>query len=327
ERKKKERLTTLMQWHDEARSIASVLYSKTLFGAKHPYGIPEMGNEKSIRSMKVDDLKKFHSQYFHPANGTLIVVGDVSKDAIQQKLEKIFVGWKADKAASVNLSSVEQVDGRTIYMVDKPGAAQSVIRIGRIGAPRMTEDYFAIQVMNTILGGSFSSRLNQNIRETHGYAYGASSSFSFRPYAGPFTAASDVQTNVTDSALSEFMKELNNIANVSDDDITRGKNYLALGYPDNFSSIASVAGMLTEIVLYKLPDDYFNNYVQKVLAVTKEDVQRVAKKYIDTENLAIIVVGDRAKIEKGVKGLNLGKIKNYSIDDVLGKAPKVEAGM
>ncbi len=324
ERKKKERLTSLMQQHDEARSIASVLYNRTLFGSKHPYGIPDIGNEKSLRSMKVEDLKKFYTQYFQPANAAIIVVGDISKDALQQKLEKLFAGWKADKAAEVKLPSASQVDGRTIYLVDKPGAAQSVIRIGRIGAARTTEDYYAIQVMNTILGGSFSSRLNQNLRETHGYTYGASSAFSFRPTPGPFTAASDVQTNVSDSALFEFMKELKNIANVTDDDVSRAKNYLALGYPSDFSTIGSIAGMLSDLTFYNLPDDYFNHYVQNVLALTKEDIQRVANKYIDADNLAIIIVGDRAKIEKGIKALNVGKIKNLSIDDVLGKAPKLD---
>ncbi len=216
------------------------------------------------------------------------------------------------------------MSGRKIYLVDKPGAAQSVVRFGRIGVERLTEDYYAIQVMNTILGGSFSSRLNQNLRETHGYSYGASSSFGFRPAPGPFTASSDVQTNVTDSALVEFMKELRGIKEISDDDLNRAKNYLALGYPDNFSSIASIARMLSELVLYNLPDDYFNNYIQKILAVKKEDVLRVAKKYVDPENIAVIVVGDKKEIEKGIKALNLGSIKNYSIVDVLGKAPKVE---
>jgi zinc protease len=324
ERKKKERLTRLMQWHDEPRAIANVIFGRTLYGTKHPYGIPDIGNEKSLRAMKSEDLKAFHAQNFLPSNSTLVIVGDVAKNGIQQKLEKTFAGWQGGKTPEVKLPSIDQVSGRKIYLVDKPGAAQSVLRFGRIGVERMTDDYYAIQVMNTILGGSFSSRLNQNIREEHGYAYGANSSFSFRPMPGPFTAASDVQTNKTDSALIEFMKELRGISDISDDDLARGKNYLALGYPDNFSSLGSIAGMLSELVLYNLPDDYFNNYIQKILAVTKDDVVRVAKKYIDTENIAVIVVGDKKEIEKGIKALNLGSIKNYSIVDVLGKAPKIE---
>ena len=326
ERKKTERLTTLMQWHDQARAIASVIYNRTLFGSSHPYGIPDMGNEASIRAMKVDDPKKFYAAYLHPGNATLIIVGDLKKDAIQKQLEKIFKGWKAHKPALAMVAAAPQITGRTVYVVDKPGSAQSVIRIGRIGVARTSEDYFAIQVMNTILGGSFSSRLNQNIREEHQYTYGAGSMFAFRPAPGAFTAYADVQTNVTDSSLIQFMYELGRISDITDDEVSRAKNYLALGYPDDFSTIASITGAMADLALYNLPDDYFNNYIQKILAVTKDDIVNAAKKYIDANNLAIVVVGDKAKIEQGITNLNLGKIVDYSIDDVLGKAPVVEGG-
>jgi predicted Zn-dependent peptidase len=179
-------------------------------------------------------------------------------------------------------------------------------------------------VLNTILGGSFTSRLNQNLRETNQFAYGAGSQFDFRVLPGPFLAASDVFTNVTDKALTEFMKELNNILKpVSDEELTRAKNYLALGYPDNFQSVGQIAGQLGEVVTYNLPDDYFNTYIQRVQAVTKADVERVAKKYLDPEKVAMIVVGDRKTIEQGVRDLKLGPVEVLSIEDVLGKAPKL----
>ncbi|MBI4547506.1 MAG: insulinase family protein [Ignavibacteriae bacterium] len=325
ERQRKERLTTLLQWHDEPRSIASVLFSRTLFGEKHPYGKPTIGNEKTLRTFKVDDLKKFHSTYFKSNNATLIVVGDVTPSNIVSKLEAHFGTWKAGTIPSVSWSTVKQIEDRRVYLTDKPGAAQSEIRIGCIGVERMTGDYFPLLVMNTILGGSFTSRLNQNLREQHGYAYGASSRFDFRPLPGPFIAAAAVQTAVTDKSLIEFMKELNGILQpVTDDELTRAKNYLALGYPDNFQTIGQIAGQLSELVVYNLPDEYFNNYIQQVNAVTKEDVQRVAQKYFDPEKVAIIVVGDRKQIEKGVSGLKLGPMKHLTITDVLGKAPKVQ---
>jgi predicted Zn-dependent peptidase len=217
------------------------------------------------------------------------------------------------------------VEKRRIYLVDKPGAAQTEIRIGRIGVPRKTNDYYAISVMNTILGGSFTSRLNQNLREQHGYSYGAFSSFSFRPLPGPFIASAAVQTEVTDKALAEFIKELNRILKpVTDDELVRGKNYVALSFPSEFQNVGQIAGNLQELVIYDLPDDYFNNYTSRILAIDKKDVQRVAKKYIDPEKVAIILVGDRAKIEGGVRALNLGPIELLTIEQVLGKAPKVE---
>jgi predicted Zn-dependent peptidase len=311
-----------MQWHDEPRAIASVLFNKTLFGTQHPYGIPSIGNEQSIRSFTTDDLKRFHAANFHAGNATLIVVGAIDAKTLLPKLEAVFGKWQAKATLKPNWTSVKQVAERRIYLADKPGAAQTEVRIGRIGVERTTPDYFPLLVMNTILGGSFSSRLNQNLRETHGYSYGAGSRFDFRPLPGPFLASSAVQTAVTDKALTEFMNELNAILKpVADEEMTRAKNYLALGYPDNFQSVSQIASQIGEIVTYKLPDDYFNTYIQKVQAVTKADVERVAKKYLDPEKIAIILVGDRKVIEQGVKDLKLGLIDFLTIEDVLGKVP------
>ena len=324
ERVRKERLTTLVQWHDEPRSIASVLFNKTLYGMKHPYGLPNIGNEQSLRSFTTQDLKDFHASHFSASNASLIVVGDVTLNSIRQKLEKAFGEMRPGKGEKVSLPSVQQIQKREIYLVDKLGAAQTEVRIGRIGVPRLTDDYYSILVLNTILGGSFTSRLNQNLREQHGYSYGAGSQFDFRPEAGPFLAGAAVQTAVTDKALAEFMKELNAILEpVSEEELTRAKNYLALRYPGAFETVAQVAGQLSELVLYRLPDDYFNQYVEKILAVTKENVQTVAKKYIDPEKVAIILVGDRKQIEQGVSALNLGSIQPLTIEDVLGKMPEV----
>ncbi|MBI5022051.1 MAG: insulinase family protein [Ignavibacteriales bacterium] len=325
ERNRKERLTTLMQWHDEPRAIASVQFGRTIFGGDHPYGRGNMGNEKSIRSFKVDDLKKFHQTYFRSNNAQLIVTGDVTASDIIPKLEAIFGKWESGNIEKLDFPKAEQVSERKIYLIDKPGAPQSEIRIGRIGAERMTEDFYALRVMNTILGGSFTSRLNNNLREQHGYTYGASSNFDFRMFPGPFLAGSAVHTQKTDSAVIEFFKELNRIAElIPDEELNRAKNYIALRYPENFQTVGQIANQLAEIISYGLTDDYFNNYTKNILSVTKEDVQRVAKKYIDPTKVAIILVGDRKTIEKPLEALKLGKIVNLTIQDVLGKPPKVE---
>src|ERR1051326_6477464 len=211
ERQREELFTTLIQWHDEPGAIASSLFNKTLFGPDHPYGISTIGNEKTIRGFQVADLKSFHSTYFHSNNATLIVVGDVTASNILPKLESAFGGWKSSVKPEVTVPTVKQVEKRQVYLADKPGAAQSEIRIGRIGVDRMTEDYYALVVMNSILGGSFTSRLNHNLPAEQGAPYGAGSSFDFRPLPGAFSARAAVQTNVTDKALVEFMKELNGI--------------------------------------------------------------------------------------------------------------------
>ncbi|MBP6673263.1 MAG: insulinase family protein [Bacteroidetes bacterium] len=324
ERLKKQYITSLFQGFDQPRVIAAAASSSLVYGKEHQYGRTSAGNEKTISSFTSDDLKKFYSTYYRPNNAFLVVVGDVNAKEVVAKIESALAGWQKADVKSVSISKPKQVDGRNIYLIDKPEAAQSVIRICRVGVDRKSEDYFPIMVMNTILGGSFTSRLNTNLREENHYAYGASSGFSMRPLAGPFTAASDVQTDKTDKALNEFMKELNGISKpVSDEELMKAKNYLALGYPDNFSSVGSIAAQIAEMVDYELPESYFNEYIAKVLAVTKDDVRRVAKKYIDTDDMAIIIVGDKAKVEKGLKETKVGKIINMVPTDVLGPMPKL----
>jgi predicted Zn-dependent peptidase len=325
ERKRKERLTTLLQWRDQPSPLASVAFAKTVYPT-HPYGAIASGTEAGLRSITTDDLKAFHATYFRPNNATIIVVGDVREKDIQRKLESAFGKWKTGKIPRAALPAVTQVATRELTIVDRPGSAQTEIRIGRVGAERRTDDYFALVVMNTILGGSFTSRLMTNLREQHGYAYGASSSFSFRPFPGPFAAGAGVQTEVTDSALVEFMKELRGIREpMPAEDVEKAKNYLALGYPGDFQSVSQIAGQLQELVVYDLPDAYFNEYTTKVMAVTPQDVQRVAQKYIDPDRMAIILVGDRGQIQDKVAALNLGPIKALTVEDVLGPAPEVKS--
>lgn len=324
ERQRKQRLTNLMQAHDRPNVIASVLFNRVLYGKKHPYGAASTSDEKALRAIQTADLQKFHSSYFAPNNAVLIVVGAVSPEEIMPKIKSAFAGWARGEVKTPKWPEVKQVGKRTIYLVDRPGSAQSVIRIGRIGVPRLTEDYFPLVVMNTVLGGSFTSRLNQNIREEHGYAYGAGSRFSYRPLPGPFSAGAAVQTDVTDKALHEFMRELTGILQpVPDEELTRAKNYVALQYPGDFETVSRISGQLAQAALYKLPKNYFNTYISHIVAVTQADVQRVAGKYIDPEKMAIIIVGDRAKIEAGIRALQLGPIKVLSIEDVLGKVPSL----
>ncbi|HYE57933.1 MAG TPA: pitrilysin family protein [Rhodothermales bacterium] len=322
ERLRARRLTALAQRRDQPRSIASVLFDRTLFGPQHPYGRGS-SDPAGIRGLTRDDLAGFHQTYIRPANAAFIVVGDVTPAQVQPLLEARFGRvWAAgSNPVPARVAAAAQVARRTIYLVDKPGAAQSVIRIGRIGAARSTPDYYALQVLNTILGGSFTSRLNQNLRETHGYAYGAGSSFGFRPVAGPFVATSDVQTDVTAPALTEFFNELRGIRNpIPAEELDKARSFVALSFPEPFGSVRGTAAMLAELFLNDLPDDTFNHFTERILAVTAADVQRVARQYVDPDKVAVIVVGDRSKVEAGIRALNLGTIQTLTIDDVLGPA-------
>jgi zinc protease len=176
--------------------------------------------------------------------------------------------------------------------------------------------------MNTILGGSFSSRLNMNLREKNGYTYGANSGFDMRASAGPFVATAGVQTDKTAEALKEFFNELNGMAQaVPADELTRAKNYVSLRFPAGFESTVDISRRLEDAIVYHLPDDYFSRYVPNIEAVTAADVQRVAQKYIHGNRSVVVITGDRKVIEPGIQALNLGPIKVLTIDDVFGPAP------
>ena len=327
DRQRVDRLTEILQWRDEPSAIAGIEFDRTLYGPFHPYGVPNVGTAASLAAMTDGDLRAFHEAHYRPGAATLVVVGDVTPEAVLPLLERAFGAWQGTAGGAPEEPPAEQVAARRIILVDKPGAEQSEIRIGRIGARRLTEDYFPLVVMNTILGGSFTSRLNQNLREDKGYSYGAFSGFAFRPWRGPFLAAAAVQTEVTAEALTEFMKELSGILErVPEEELERARNYVALGFPSTFQTVAGTAGTLGELALYDLPDDYFDRYIDRVLAVTPEDVQRVAAEYLDPDRVAIVVVGDLERIEAPVRALGLGPVETLSVEDVLGPPPQIAAG-
>jgi len=202
-------------------------------------------------------------------------------------------------------------------LVDKPGAAQSTFAIGNPGPPRNTGDYFALLVMNRILGGQFQSRLNANIREEKGYSYGVSSTFAFGKGPGPFRAGGDVVTAKTDAALIEFMKELRGIVGsrpVTEDELATAKDGLIQRLPDQFASVTAINGAITGIYVQSLPEDFYQQYAKNVTAITKEDVLRVAKQYIDLNHLAIVIVGDRTAVEAPLKATNVAPITLLDID-------------
>ena len=325
ERLRQQRLTSLLQSRDDAATIASLAFSRVLYGPSHRFGTATMGTGDTIKAFTVDDLRGFYSAMFRPDNATLLIVGDVTPDSVMPLIERNFGPWRAagPNPTHPQFPPVPPRTSRQVYLIDKPNAPQSQIRIGAIGVPRSTPDYFPIQVANTILGGSFSSRLNMNLRETHGYTYGASSTFDMRIQPGPFFAAAGVQTDKTAESLTEFFKELNGILQpVPADELSRAKNYVALRFPGGFETTGDISRRLEEVLTYRLPDDYFSRYVASINAVTSNDVQRVARTYVQPDKLAVIVVGDRKVIEPRINSLNLGPINILTIDEIFGPAPK-----
>lgn len=308
-RVKKERLTTLLQLKDRGPAIASLMYPIILYGKDNPYGRPAIGTDMSVSEMTAADLSSFYHANFSPAGATLIAVGDVTPGEVEQKIGALFGGWARHSVADVSVGAGLVAPTTTVYLIDKAGAAQSSFRIGFVGVPRSTPDYFPLTVMNTTLGGSFTSRLNQDLREDKGYTYGASSRFDMRKYAGPFTASAEVVSAKSDSALIEFMKQLRDIRDsIPDAELSKTKRYLQLELPSSFETNGAIAARLGDVALYGLPLDYYNHVVDEIGAVTQGDVQRVAARYIDPSHLTVLIVGDRKSIEKPIRALNIGPI-------------------
>jgi predicted Zn-dependent peptidase len=317
ERLRKERLTQILQIKDRAPVIADLAFSSLLYGEDHPYGRWQSGTEASVTAVTRADLQRFYETHYRPNNTTLIVVGDVSSQDVEARMQKLFGSWPRGDVPKPSITTAQQLAATTVYLIDKPGAPQSSFRIGSVGVARSTQDYFPLQVLNTVLGGSFTSRLNQNLRETKGYTYGARSGFAMRQAAGPFTAAAEIVAAKSDSALMEFMKELRGIRDtVPSQELDKAKQYLQLQLPSQFETTTDIAQNLVPVALYALSLDYFNSYAQKIGAVTQADVARVARQYITPDNFAVVIVGDRKTIEAGIRAVNIGKVE---IRDMTGR--------
>ncbi|HEX8116467.1 MAG TPA: pitrilysin family protein, partial [Pyrinomonadaceae bacterium] len=303
-----QRLTAFKQRRDDPNQIANIVYSGLLYGREHPYGRALTGDETALGAIGGADVRKFYETFYRPNNATLIVVGDTTADEIVPKLEKAFGKWEKAHVPAVDVSAAPvQRDHAQLYIVDRPGSAQSVIYVGHVGVPRSNPDYFPLLVMNNLLGGGFVSRINLNLREDKGYTYGARSFFDFRRGAGPFTATAPVQTAVTRESVVELLKELRGVRGeipVTPQELEYAKQGIIRGFPRTFETPAQIADRLETVVTYDLPDTYFNSYIERVQAVTLEDVNRVANRYLQPDRLAVVVVGDRSKIEQGLRSLD-----------------------
>ena len=315
ERMRTRRLTSLLQLKDRAPDIANRAFASLVYGPAHPYGRPLAGTEASMKAITRSDLERFYATYYRPNNATMIVVGDVSADDIERRVTALFGGWKRAKVPVAKYGALPSRSGTTVYLIDKPGAPQSSFRIGLVGAPRSTDDYFALEVMNTILGGSFTSRLNNNLRETRGFTYGAGSRFALRREAGPFTASAEITGTKTDSALAEFMREFTSILDtVPESELTKAKRYIQLQLPGEFETTQDIAGKLLPVAVYGLPLDYYNSYAQRVSEVTQSDVQRVARRYVRSGELVVVIVGDRKLVEPGLRASKVGALELRDIE-------------
>jgi predicted Zn-dependent peptidase len=310
-RLRSERLTALLQELDRGPAIADRAFAAIVYGDTHPYGRAPQGTSEAVETITRDDAVGFWRTWYRPNNATLVIVGDLSPDEAERKAREAFGGWaRADLPPAPRAADAPAPRATTIHLVDKPKAPQSSFRIGGVGVARDTPDYYPLLVMNTALGGAFTSRLNANLRETKGYTYGAGSSFAMRREAGPFTARAEIVREKSDSALIEFMKELRAIREpMPAEELDKAKRYLQLGYPDRFESAADIAAQVAALVPSGLPLSTLGAFQAGIGAVTAADVQRAAQRHLDPARLVIVIAGDREAIEAPLRATGIAPLE------------------
>ena len=315
ERVRQQRLVTLLNARDDPDAIASLAFARVIYGPSHRDGTDSIGTADTIKAFTPQDLDAFHKSAYRPGNSTLIVVGDVVRDEVMPLLETHFGKWQPPsvRGAMREPAPAPQNAPRRLILIDQPNAPQSRIVIGGVRAPMA--DFFPIQIMNTVLRGRFG--LNPILLA---YTAGVRSGFDVRKSPGPFVVAAAAQTDKTAESLTELLNALTGmLKQIPADELARATNEIALRFPSTFEAtgrISSRLQALESLVVYGLPDDYYSKYVPAIQSVSAADVQRVAQQYIHPDHLAIVIVGDRKTIAPRIRALNLGSIKEMTIDEV-----------
>lgn len=309
------RLASFLQARDQPAAVAQRVFYRNVFPAGHPMHVSISGDSATTAPLDSSAVRKFWNRAISPRRATLVLTGDVTLTEATAWARKHFGAWRAPatrlvKPVAATVAAAPRPTTRVI-LVDKPEAAQSVIYIGSPGAVRKAPDYAAIALMTSILGGSFSSRLNDLLREQLGYSYGANSGFAWSPVPGPFIAQSAVRTNVTDSSLAVFFREFNKMRDepVSPDELTRGKNYAVLGALGDYETAGDIAGAISESILFARPVTAVAADLRAINALNAAQLQSAARKHIDPARLTVVVVGDIAKIRPAIEKLGLGPIE------------------
>ncbi len=309
---KKETISGLQANKEDPGAIAANVRSVLRYGKDHPYG--ELVTEETVNEISIEDCKSYYQEYFKPNIAYLAIVGDINRERAKELVEKYFGKWEGGEVPEYHYDFPKAPEKLSVALVDRPQSVQSVINITypvelKPGHP----DVIKARVMNTILGGGFSSNLMQNLRETHAFTYGASSSLSSDELVGSFNAGASVRNEVTDSAVVEFIHELNRIRTekVSEEQLQSIKNYITGSFARSLESPQTIANFALNIERYNLPSDYYANYLKNIQAVTVEDVQEMAQKYIRPDKAYVLVVGKAAEVENGLK--QFGSVQYYDI--------------
>jgi zinc protease len=319
ERLKKQRLAQIQQEKADPVGLALRVFPGLLYGKGHAYSNPWTGSgtEESTARIKRDDLVRFHRAWFKPNHATMVVVGSTTMAEIKPKLERLFSGWQPGEVPAKSIGTVSQQQGRVVYLMDRPGSLQSVIIAGNVAPPKANPKEVTIQTMNGVLGSDFSSRVNMNLREDKHWAYGAYTFFRDARGQRPFVAYAPVETDKTKEAVVELDKELRGIVKdrpITPEELSRAQASLTLTLPGSWETMASLSGAIADIVSFGLDDRYYDTFADKVRAQTVQSLTEVAGEVVHPDQLIWVIVGDRSKIEPGLRELKLGEIRLIDSD-------------
>lgn len=312
-RLKSERLADLLQLRTEPRGLADEMFTRFVYDPSSRYAHPESGDVASVKALDRATVERFYQARYRPNGSTLVIAGDISVADGVTLAQRLFGEWTGGAAPATAVSDTPARTTRAVHIVRKEDAPQSEIRVGHVGLPRSHPDYFPALIVNALLGGLFSSRINLNLREVHAYTYGAHSSFAWRKAAGPFVVSTAVKSDVTADAAKEILLEISRIRAdaVSEDELTLATSYLDGVFPIRYETTDSIARALAALTIYGLPNDYFDSYRANIRRVSAMDVLHAADKYLHPDQLQLVVVGDSSVIAAPLAALDAGPVSVY----------------
>ncbi len=287
-----------------------------LYGSS-PYAADEEGTMNSVASISREEITEYYKNFYVPSNLVIALVGNISVSSAEKLIFEKFGNLKAEIIPEIKFPELIDAKPPKIYLTEKKGAVQSNIHAGHTGISRNSKDFIAITVMNTILGGSFTSRINKNLREKNGYTYGARSSFNWKKYQGDFSVETDVRNDITSNAVNEIIKELVNIseANVTQEELQTAQNYITGNFPMQLETPTAVASKLLNLELYGVDKDFYNKYISEINSLTTDEIKITAKKYLHPDSLTISVAGNTAEVSESMK--QFGEIRVIqNIDEI-----------
>lgn len=308
ERQRQDRLGALTQQRDDPETVAALAAAGALFGAGHPKGYGQLGLEPAIRRTTRDDIVGFWRRHYVPSNAALVVTGDITRAELEALAQAQFGGWTAAEAPAAAVGAAKPTAARLV-VIDQPDAGQTALQVATMGPARDTPDFPALQIMNGVLGGMFSSRLNNNLRETRGLTYGIHSHFDYDRQPAPFSVEASVQQDATGEAVREILREVALLREqpISADELTAARNAQLLSLPGQFETNADIGASLTELFVYGLPADYYDSLATHLANVGVDDVQAVARRWLDPDRMIVVAVGERRKILPQLQKLGLGQ--------------------